>query len=79
MTAHNSTPSRRPAEILTAPSVRQHLAIVGLALLSIGVMAMIFLPEKAAVWLVVGVIVVAHTGLFLVSGAALLRWLARRR
>jgi len=78
MTADNSTPGGRLLTVLIAPGVRQHLTIVGFALLVVGAMAMTFLPETAAFWLIVAVIVVAHTGLIMVAGSAVLRWLARR-
>jgi len=78
MTADDSTTSRRLLTVLMTPGVRQHLTIVGFALLVVGAMAMTFLPETAAFWLIVAVIVVAHTGLIMVAASALLRWFARR-
>lgn len=79
MTADNSTPRWRVLDILMSQSVRQHLTIVGAALLIIGAMVLFFLPETAAIWLVVAVVVVAHTGLFMVVGSAVLNRFARRR
>lgn len=64
---------------LMSPSTRKHLLVVGVALLVAGVMALAFLPETAALWLVVTIVVVAHAGLIMLAGSAILRVLARRR
>lgn len=79
MMAGDQTPRRRAIDVLMEPSVGQHLAIVGLMLLVVGAMALSILPETAAVWLIVVVVVIAHTGLFMVAGSVILRRVARRR
>lgn len=72
------TPGHRGGDALLSHSVRTHLLIVGIALFIIGVLTLWFLPEAAAVWLIVAVVVVAHIGLLMAVGATVLRWFAKR-
>lgn len=79
-----TTPAQQDADrpigdVLPAPGVRKHLLIAGVSLFPAGAVTLWLLPEVSSLWVVVAVVVVAHVGLLMVLGAAILRGVASRR
>lgn len=71
-------PERTMRDTLMSPSLRRHLLIVGALIFVAGSLTLWLLPDVSVLWVIVGVVIVAHIGLLMVIGSAILRWAAGR-
>ena len=75
-TREEPNPNRTMKDTTLSPSLQTHLLFVGIALFAAGALTLWLLPEASVWYVAVAVVVVAHIGLLMAVGAAILRWAA---